>query len=232
MSTSIGPVARRGSAGPESTDLPTKLLEQAIALTRQHGPDGVSLREVQRRSGVSPAAAYKHYRDREALLVAVGQRASAMLADAIQKAFDGVPAGSTPGDTAVTRLRAGSAAYLDFAQREPGLYRAVFLTGENPADLADPERASRGSGGLGPYQLLQDCLGQLITHGRLSAADSPWSDTTVWAATHGLAMLFLDGPLRYLDDAQKQQATERLLDVVITGIVGPMAADFSPTTLA
>lgn len=206
-------------------DLRTTLLEHAIALTRQKGPDGVSLREVQRRSGVSPAAAYKHYRDREALLLAVGQRASAVLADAIQVALDAVPPGRDAKWTAIARLRAGSAAYLDFARREPGLYRAVFLTDEAPADLQNPAAASRGTGGLGPYQLLQQCLQDLIAQGILPEANARWSDTTVWAASHGLAMLLLDGPLRRLDDIQKQQATDRLLDIVIAGLANQDTAN-------
>jgi AcrR family transcriptional regulator len=210
------------STRPRRTDLRADLLEHAVALTREQGPDALSLREVQRRSGVSPAAAYRHYRDREALLFAVGQRASALLGDHIQAALDAVPA---PGNTgpdiqsfALARLRAGIEAYLDFMRREPGLFRAVFLTGEDPEHLIEPDSASRGAGGRGPYQLLRDSLDELVDVGVLAEAAAPWSDVVVWAATHGLAVLMLDGPLRFLDEDQAHAATERLLDVVLSGL--------------
>lgn len=213
-------------------DLRRTLLEHAVALTRELGPDAVSLREVQRRSGVSPAAAYRHYRDREALLFAVGQRASALLGDHIQAALDTVPVPGPDGAErgadarrhAVARLRAGLEAYLDFMRREPGLFRAVFLTGEDPEHLREPDPASRGTAGRGPYQLLQDCLEDLVTVGVLSEPAAPWSDVAVWSATHGLAVLMLDGPLRFLDDDQAHAATERLLDVVVAGLAHEVPA--------
>lgn len=218
MSTRPESQSGRGTIGPERADLRATLLEHAVDLTRQSGPDAVSLREVQRRSGVSPAAAYRHYRDREALMVAVGRRASAMLANAIQRGLDSVVEGPDKTKKAVARLRAGSRAYIDFALQEPGLYRAVFLTDEDPADLGHPAPASRGTGGLGPYQLLQNCINDLVSEGVLAEGNAAWSDTTMWAASHGLALLLLDGPLRKLDAAQKRDTEERLLDVVIAGL--------------
>lgn len=202
----------------EQGGLRVRLLEHAVAVTRERGPDALSLREVQRRSGVSAAAAYRHYRDREALLVAVGRHASARLADAIQQGLDDVPPGRGAQDDALARLRAGCAAYIGFALEEPGLYRSVFLTGEGPADLEQPVSASRGSRGLGPYELLQQGLAELQTSGVLAEEDAAWSDTSVWAASHGLATLFLSSPLSQLDDTQRRAATNRLLDVVVHGL--------------
>lgn len=204
-------------------DLRHALLEHAVTLTRERGPDAVSLREVQRRSGVSTAAAYRHYRDREALLLAVGRHASALLADHIQAALDTVPRpsedrGWDASRGAVARLRVGMAAYLGFMRAEPGLFRAVFLTGEDPEQLTEPDPASQGAGGRGPYQLLQDCLDDLVAAGVLAEPATPWSDVTVWAATHGLAVLMLDGPLRFLKDDQAHAAAERLFDVILGGL--------------
>lgn len=204
-------------------DLRRALLDHAVTLTRERGPDAVSLREVQRRSGVSPAAAYRHYRDRDALLFAVGQHASALLADHIHAALDTVPRpardpGSEPSRRATARLRVGIAAYLGYMRAEPGLFRAVFLTGEDPENLADPDPASLGAQGRGPYQLLQDCVDDLVATGELPEPAAPWSDVAVWAATHGLAVLMLDGPLRFLNDDQAHAATERLLDVILAGL--------------
>lgn len=194
--------------------LRTRLLSIAVGIVGGGGPDVLSLREVQRRAGVSPAAAYRHFRDRDALLLAVGRHASAVLADAVAEALVGLPA-ETEADC-LTRLRAGCAAYLDLAAREPGLYRAIFRTGETPAELDTPAPESVGSGGRGPYELLRDCLVELAA--ARGVAVPPHSATTVWAACHGLAMLLQDSPLRRLPPSERQAARDRVLDVVVAGL--------------
>lgn len=207
-------------------DLRRQLLDLAVDIVGQHGPEAMSLREVQRRAGVSAAAAYRHYRDREALLRAVGRRASGLLADHLQGAVDepgpGDPVREAPPAPEVgaawARLRRGCAAYVDFAHREPHLFSAALLAGERLDELTQPEGALRGAAGRGPYQILQDCLLDLAQRGEVSAGDLAWSDTAVWSATHGFAVLMLDGPLRHLDDAQRTAALERLLDVVLGGL--------------
>lgn len=199
-----------------------------MELVAQLGHEAMSLREVQRRAGVSPAAAYRHYRDREALLLAVGRRASALLADHLQAAvgdFQQAPGNSATdssigegAEEALARLRRGCVAYVDFARQQPHLFRSVFLTGERPEQLAEPDEESLGTAGRGPYQVLQDCLADLVTVGELAPEDLPWSDTAIWSASHGLSVLMLDGPLRFLDDEQCTAATQRLLDIVLGGL--------------
>lgn len=210
----------------DRVSLRDELLRHAVDLVRRHGPDKLSLREVQRLAGVSPAAAYRHYRDREALMLAVGQRASALLSDRISAALEAtsqqesmtVTDGRT---TAIRRLRAGSAAYIDFAKDEPGWFRAVFTTGENPEQLETPDPASRGASGHGPYELLKMCIEDLQARGVLGSTPEPWSDTAIWAATHGMAELLLNGPLRHLEEAQADAAVERLLDLILAGLTHP-----------
>ena len=200
-------------------DLRQELLEHAVALTREQGPDALSLREVQRRAKVSSAAAYRHYRDRQAIVHAVGRHASALLGDHIQAALDARPMPAPDARRcAIERFRAGAGAYLDFMRAEPGLFRAVFLTEERPDQLEEPPPGSRAQSGRGPYQLLQDCLSDLVEHRVLSREAAPWSDVAVWAATHGLAVLRLDGPLRFLTEDEDRAATERLLDLILAGL--------------
>lgn len=187
-------------------DVRAALVAEAVALTAAHGPQRVSVREVQRKVGVSPAAAYKHYRDREALLVAVGQRASAQLADTIDTAMDGQSG-------AEARFRAGCRAYVEFALANPGLFRAILLTDETVEQIAQPAAAAIGQSGRGPYELLQIALSQLPFG---SADDAP----LVWAACHGLAVLLLDGPLRHLDPTAQNTLIELELDLLMAGLRG------------
>lgn len=185
-------------------DVREALVTEAAAMTAADGPDRVSLREVQRRVGVSPAAAYKHYRDRDALLVAVGQRASALLADSIETAMN-----DATGTQA--RFRAGCRAYIEFALTSPGLFRSILLTGERVEQITHPPAAAAGHGGHGPYELLQQALAPMPS---ATADDAP----LIWGACHGLAVLLLDGPLRHLDPGAQAALIERELDLLTAGL--------------
>lgn len=194
MSTTIG----------RARDVREALVAEAVSLTAAGGPDQLSLREVQRRVGVSPAAAYKHYRDRDALLVAVGQRASALLADAIEAAMSQESRGEA-------RFRAGCRAYVEFALVNPGLFGSILLTGESVEQIAHPPAAASGRAGQGPYELLREALAPICA---APAEDAP----VVWAACHGLAVLLLDGPLRQLDARAQDALVERELDLLVAGL--------------
>ena len=204
-------------------DLAGVLLAHAIELARTSGPGAVSLRDVQRRAGVSHAAAYRHYADREALLAAISRHASAQMAEAITDAQQhtrpesATRSATTRAQDARARFRATGQAYLTYALTEPGLFRTAFLADTIPSDPADPVPEARGSQGLGPYQLLMQCLDDMVTAGALPAERRPFSDVAAWSAVHGLAVLLLDGPLRHFDSTQRDAAISRLLDIVAAG---------------
>ncbi len=200
---------RAGADAYHHGNLRQALLEQAVELARAGGPDAVALRDVQRLAGVSNSAAYRHYADRDALLVAVTEYAEERLADTITAALNAVPKRGRPARRAVARFRASGQAYVDFALAEPGLFRTVFAPG--PARERDVSEAH-------PFQILIGCIDDLVATGSLSAARRAGLDAAAWAAVHGLAVLFLDGPLAVLDSAGKQHIANRLLDVFQDGL--------------
>ncbi len=186
-----------------------ELLEHATELARGGGPGAVTLREVQRRAGVSHNAAYRHYAGREALLGAVAERASTALADAMRAAMDaGVDDGLAPAARARARFRCTGSGYLRFARAEPGLFRTVF-TGTGAPGVA---------AATGPYAVLNACLDDLVATGTLAAARRERTDAAVWASVHGLAMLMLDGPFAALDEPGKDALVDRLLDLIDAGV--------------
>ena len=207
-------------------DLKATLLEHGVALAREGGPDAVSLRDVQRRAGVSNSAAYRHYADRDALLVAISGYASAEMArrmeDLMASAEEAAGTASDPSPEAArrrarARFRATGSAYLDFALSEPGLFSVAMHPGAM-AEKADPGPDARGPGGLGPYQLLVSCVDDLVTTGVLSPERRAFTDVAAWAAVHGLSVLLLDGPLTSLSRDERQAALDRLLDLVESGL--------------
>jgi ABC-type taurine transport system ATPase subunit len=62
------------------------------------------------------------------------------------------------------------------------------------------------------------CIDDLVSVGVLSADRRDGLDEAVWAAVHGLSMLFLDGPLSEVDAHRKQLMTDRLLDLIGGGL--------------
>ena len=103
-------------------DLAKALVAAALAAVEKDGPEAVSLRDLAQSLGVSRAAPYRHFADREALLAEVAALGFADLIAAYEAAL------ALPGDGRV-RLKALNRAYFDFAVRRPGLHRLMFASG-------------------------------------------------------------------------------------------------------
>lgn len=197
--------------------LSERLVAEAVALVGEHGPQSLSLREVQRRAGVSPAAAYRHFRGREALMLAVAQQCAGLLADHIADALGSTPAAEGDVSAARSRLLAGCEAYVDFATQNPGLYRAIFAGDEGMEDLVAPSERARGGVGEGGYNLLVSALEDLVA-ATGGAPVHPWDPVSVWSCCHGLAMLRLDAALRFLPDADFARARDHVLRTITSAV--------------
>jgi AcrR family transcriptional regulator len=195
-------------------DLRRALVDAGIALARHGGPNAVVLREATRRAGVVPNAAYRHFRSRDELLQAVRDAALAALAVTMENELAAVRR-DDDADYARASLRAIGAAYLRFAQTEPGLFRTAFATGPAPGE---GDRVIAGTSGLGPFELLAAALDRLVASGVLPSDRRPAAEYLAWSAVHGLAMLVLDGPLRRMTDAERESVAARLLTMVEKGI--------------
>ena len=115
------------------------LLEAARKLIEQYGPAGFSLTEAARLAGVSPAAPYRHFRDRDALLAEVAKHGFERFAARLDMAWNnGVP-------TPLSAFENLGKAYLAFAREEPASYAVMFEAGLAPAAAgeADPRRRAR-----------------------------------------------------------------------------------------
>lgn len=178
------------------------------------------LRDVQRMAGVSNSAAYRHYADRDALLAAVTEYATARLADAMIARLNAVPSRGPEAKRALGRLRATGQGYIDFALAEPGLFRTAFShkesTRRGPLHKADGH--SQQIEENHPFQILIRCIDDLVAADVLSADRRDGLDEAAWAAVHGLSTLFLDGPLSEVDATRKQLITDRLLDGIAEGL--------------
>jgi AcrR family transcriptional regulator len=157
-------------------DLRTALVRAAIELLEESGETELSLRAVARRAGVSPAAPYRHYADREALVSAVAAVGYRELAERLAAAH---PSPSTPEQLASVAI-----AYVQFALERPALFRIMF--GE-PCDRDNDERVA-ATAAVSQYV-------RAIVERTFPQADTGALATAVWALVHGLAFLHLDGKL-------------------------------------
>ncbi|HEU4475460.1 MAG TPA: TetR/AcrR family transcriptional regulator [Methyloceanibacter sp.] len=162
------------------------LLEAARKLIEQYGPAGFSLTEAARLAGVSPAAPYRHFRDRDALLAEVARSGFERFAARLDLAWNnGVP-------TPLSAFENLGRAYLTFARDEPASYSVMFeagiLPGTDGKTIPAAERA---------FDVLQMAAAALCR--QLPEADRPpvkLMSLHIWAISHGVASLFAQGNLQ------------------------------------
>lgn len=190
------------------------LISAAADLARANGPDGVVLREVARKTGVSHNAAYRHFADREELLAEVAGVAMDRLEEAMVQRTAAV-VGNSPRVKAFRQLSEIGRAYVYFALAEPGLFEVAFAAEKsNPRLLPGPEAG-------GPYRVLGRALDELVATGAVSASRREGADVVCWSAVHGFAMLHLHGPLREMPRQLLEATLALLLDTVERGLSQP-----------
>src|SRR3981081_1974284 len=157
-------------------NLRSALVRAALELLEESGATALSLRAVARRAGVSPAAPYRHYADRETLVSAVAAVGYRELAERLTAAH---PSPSTPEQLASVAI-----AYVQFALERPALFRIMF--GE-PCDHDNDERVA-ATEAVSLYV-------RAIVERSFPQTDADAMATAIGALVHGLAFLYLDGKL-------------------------------------
>jgi AcrR family transcriptional regulator len=166
--------------------LELRLLDVTTELLAAQGLEGLSLRRIARRAGVSHGAPLRHYPSLSALLSEVAARGFHLLSEAVEKAA----AQLAPGAGPLARLAAAGRGYVELAVANPGLFALMFRP--EALDAQNPQLA-RAS---------EESFEQLVRHVR-AVQDAGWHperDTRVlagcvWASVHGLATLWADGAL-------------------------------------
>lgn len=175
-----------GRRGYHHGNLREALIRAALELIAEKGPAGFTFADAARWAGVSSAAPYRHFRDRDALMADVARRGFEQFADRLARAWnDGAP------DPFAAFENVGRA-YLAFARQEPAFYSAMFEAGV-PLD-ADPELRQAADRAFG---VLREAAETLIA--RTAKDRRPPALMValhVWAMAHGVASLFARGESR------------------------------------
>jgi AcrR family transcriptional regulator len=170
----------RGERGYHHGNLKEALLRAALELIAKKGPAGFTFAEAARWAGVSPAAPYRHFRDRDELLASVALRGFEQFAEALVRAWDD---GRPEPFAAFERL---GKAYLAFARAEPAFYSAMFEAGI-PLD-SNPELREAGERA---FAVLRGATERLVA--TMPAQSRPpvlMMALHIWAVSHGIASLF------------------------------------------
>jgi len=175
------------------------LIRAALELIAANGPAGFTFAEAARSAGVSPAAPYRHFRDRDALMADVAARGFELFEAALSRAWkDGKP-------DPMTAFEQVGRAYLAFAREEPAYYSAMFEAGL-PMDL-DSALREAGDRAFAVLRKASETLCGLLPAG--SRPPALMMALHVWALSHGIASLFGRG-----DAARRKlpMAPEELLE--------------------
>ncbi len=185
-------------------DLRAALLDEAAAMIAEGGAASLTMRAIGERLGVSRAAAYRHFADKTALLVAVAGAGFSRLGSRLQ-AVDAGARGSS-----LERLRRLGAEYVRFAVENPAHYRLMYgkeaLTREDIPELREAANA-----------IFEQMVAVIEAHqrsGGLKRQDPRAQAYVAWSAVHGLASLWTEGQIQATDDIDGliRQTTRTLLD--------------------
>ena len=179
-------VWKRGSGterGYHHGNLKEALVRAALALIAEKGPAGFTFADAARWAGVSAAAPYRHYRDREELLADVARRGFDEFTDRLTKAWD---QGKPDPQTAFQRL---GKSYLAFARSEPAFYSAMFEAGVPPD--ANPELRAAGDRAFAVVRSSCEAISVLLPKDKRPPA--LMMALHIWALSHGIASLFARG---------------------------------------
>ena len=161
-------------------NLKEALIRAALELIAQKGPAGFTFAEAARWAGVSPAAPYRHYRDRDELLSDVAKQGFVRFEQALLQAWnDGKPKPSEAFD------RMGKA-YLSFARTEPAYYSAMFEAGI-PLDT-NPELREAGERAFNVLRQATEAM--IATMPAKNRPPAMMMALHIWALSHGVASLF------------------------------------------
>jgi AcrR family transcriptional regulator len=175
-----GPGAPRGY---HHGNLREALIAAALDLISKKGPAGFTFADAARAAGVSAAAPYRHFRDRDALMADVARRGFERFTAELALAWDG----GTPAPRAAFE-RVGRA-YLQFAEKEPALFAAMFESGVQIGQY--PELREAGDRAFAV--LREGCEALAATLPKERRPPSLMMALHIWSLSHGIAALFARG---------------------------------------
>jgi AcrR family transcriptional regulator len=216
-------VPRKRPNAYQHGDLRNALIQAGLKLLAEGGVAALSLRAAAELAGVSHAAPYRHFRDKNQLVGAIAEEGFRLLTRHMRES---IAAARTPD--LWTRLCAAGHGYVAFAIAHPAHFRTVF--GGFVAPDGDHSRLDPGlrEAGDEAYRVMRDLIEEVVRTGVLRAGDPDQLSLAAWSLVHGLSMLTIEGQLQVLgvkpdDPASVRRATDAMNVLLETGLRAPAA---------
>jgi AcrR family transcriptional regulator len=182
------PAARQRSRRGEGERLRDEILTAADELlVETASEDAVSIRAVADAVGVTPPSIYRHFPDKESLLVAVCLRSFDAFAEVMRDAQD--------PDDPIASLRALARAYVRYGIEHPEHYRIMFM---DRLEMSTDEYIAEMMSESSSFAVLLDTVRALKASGRLRSELLELDDfhlgVVLWSTVHGLTSLFVAKP--------------------------------------
>ena len=184
-------------------DLKNALIEAGIQILSQDGLHALSLRKVAQKAGVSHAAPYAHFPDKQALIAAISTEGFRRL----HASLEAVTA-QHAGDP-LSQLSEGAWAYTEFALQNPGIFKVMFSSAlekerDHPALVEMAQRT---------FRLVVEVVKANQAAGNLRPATPDLLAVSIWSAVHGLSALILEGQVSHtvLDNFSPRQVLNHTL---------------------
>jgi AcrR family transcriptional regulator len=190
-----------------------RLLLAAAELLAERGVEGLGLREIARRAGMSHGAPQRHFPTLAALLSALATRAFEDLMASVTDAVAAVDEDSGQRAPNVDRLVAAGQGYAAFALAEPGAFTLMFRP-----ELCDPDDFTLAATSLASFNQLATLVAAVQEDGWQAEAPTLTLAGALWAAVHGAVTLWLQGAIQ---GATETGRIDELLDLQFRLLLGP-----------
>ena len=198
-----GPAAR---ASYHHGDLRRALIDAARNLLDEGAAGGVTLRAAAQAAGVSAAAPYRHFKDREALYAAV-------LCDGFQDMAATLRGAREAETDPVVAYLAVGRAYLGFAAAHPRLFAGMFSADFNRVLHPALSEAARDA-----FDQVLQAARVLEDAGMTGQRSAEHVALAGWTMVHGLAAIQVDNLLRHVLTVDPQHAAEAMFSILVEGV--------------
>lgn len=211
MKPSRGGQAETGAAYHHG-NLREALVAQALVLAAEGGLEAVSMRETARRAGVSPAAPFRHFPDKVALMTAVAEEAMRRFRAEIAAAL-----ARERSDDPIRRIRAIGQAFLDWARRNPTHFEIISSRRSIDFDGSPSLRPDNAEIQAQMVALLQEAS----RRGLLRVDDPRLIQIAGRALVYGLARMLIDGqfPSWEVAESEVEAVMTQALDLFLAGLL-------------
>ena len=186
------------------------LIDTAVEIISEQGAKNLSLRKIAKRAGVSHAAPYRHFKDKNAILGAVARQGFDMMLRKTQERI-AQSKGNELDHFAICGL-----SYIDFALNYPSHYRVMFGTRVENSYFSDELKPES----IPIFKLLRDIIMVCQEKGLLKAGDPQELAIAAWSIVHGFAMLRIDHhiPAQGMDEKKLRGLQRSVVLMLYSGL--------------